>query len=83
MPHFMDVHTEMKGITQKQLEEAHLADAKIEKGENVHFIKAWADPKSGRVFCLSEAPNRDAVQRVHERAGHKATEIYEVPLSVE
>ncbi len=83
MPQYMDVHTQMKGITKQQLEEAHRADAKLEKAEKVHFIKAWADPKSGRVFCLSEAPNREAVQRVHERAGHKADEIYEVPLTVE
>lgn len=83
MPQFMDIHTEMKGITKQQLEEAHRADAQIEKSENVHFIKAWADPATGRVFCLSEAPNREAVQRVHERAGHKANEIYEIPLSVE
>ncbi len=80
MARFMDVHTGMQGITQEQLNAAHQEDLKVEKAENVHFIEAWADPSTGKVFCLSEAPNRDAVQRVHKKAGHVATEIYEVPL---
>ena len=44
------------------------------------FKHAWADPKSGMVFCLSEAPSAEAVQRIHERAGHPADDIYEVPV---
>ncbi|NUO45967.1 MAG: DUF4242 domain-containing protein, partial [Streptomyces sp.] len=32
--------------------------------------------------CLSEAPSAEAVQRVHERAGHKADEIHAVTLMV-
>ena len=44
MPRFMDVHTEMKDITQEQLAQAHQEDLKNEKPEGVHFMKAWADP---------------------------------------
>ncbi len=84
MARFMDVHTSMKNITQEQLAQAHAADLKNETSEEgVHFTKAWADPTTGKVFCLSEAPNREAVQRVHEKSGHAADEIYEVPLAVE
>ncbi|AXK31267.1 DUF4242 domain-containing protein, partial [Streptomyces armeniacus] len=61
---------------------AHAADQAIEKDENVHFEKAWADPESGTVYCLSEAPSADAVRRIHERAGHPAEEVHEVPFSV-
>jgi len=78
----MDVHTNMKGIAQQQLEAAHREDQKYEKAENVHFLSAWADPTTGKVFWLSEAPSRDAIQRVHEKAGHKYTEVCEVPLAV-
>jgi hypothetical protein len=46
----------------------------------VNFKHAWADPESGMVFCLSEAPNAEAVRRIHERAGHPADNIYEVPV---
>jgi hypothetical protein len=82
MPQFMDVHHNMKGITAEQLREAHNADLAIEKDERVHFQQAWADPESGVVYCLSEAPSAEAVQRIHERAGHKADEVHAVPLSI-
>ncbi|MFI7015721.1 SCO4226 family nickel-binding protein [Streptomyces sp. NPDC050164] len=82
MAKFMDVHHSMKGITEAQLREAHDADLAIEKDESVHFEAAWADPESGLVYCLSEAPSAEAVQRIHERAGHKADEIHPVPLTV-
>ncbi|MFE9043142.1 nickel-binding protein [Streptomyces sp. NPDC012421] len=48
----------------------------------VHFQKAWADPASGTVYCLSTGPSADAVQRIHQRTGHAADEIHEVPLMV-
>jgi hypothetical protein len=82
MAHFMDVHRGMQGITAEQLRQAHQADLAIEQEENVHFEKAWADPQSGTVYCLSEAPTAEAVQRIHERTGHKADEIHPVPLEV-
>ncbi|MDX3643327.1 SCO4226 family nickel-binding protein [Streptomyces sp. NPDC014892] len=82
MTKFMDVHHNMKGITEDQLRAAHQADLDVEKDENVHFERAWADPASGTVYCLSEAPSADAVQRVHERSGHMADEIHPVPLTI-
>lgn len=82
MAKFMDVHQNMVGVTAEQLKEAHNADLAIESDENVHFEQAWADPESGVVYCLSEAPSADAVQRIHERAGHPANEIHPVPLVV-
>ncbi|MGW0393702.1 SCO4226 family nickel-binding protein [Streptomyces sp. NPDC003042] len=82
MATFMDVHTGMKGITEEALTAAHRADLAIEADEGVHFVKAWADPDSGTVYCLSEGPSADAVQRIHERSGHPADEIHPVPLTV-
>ncbi|MER6268303.1 SCO4226 family nickel-binding protein [Streptomyces sp900105755] len=82
MPHYMDVHHGMKGITADQLKEAHEADLAVEEEEGVHFERAWADPASGKVYCLSEAPSAEAVKRVHERTGHPADEIHPVPLSL-
>ena len=70
MPEFMDVHRGMVDITPEALAEAHQADLAIQGEENVDFM----------VFCLSEAPSAEAVQRIHERAGHPADEIYEVPV---
>jgi Nickel responsive protein SCO4226-like len=83
MPRFMDVHHHAESISQSDLEEAHRQDQQYEAAEGVRFLKAWADPGSGKIFCLSEGPNLDAVKRVHEKAGHPADEIYEVPLSID
>lgn len=81
MPQFMDVHRGMKGVTQAALKEAHDADLAIQGDERVNFQQAWADPESGVVFCLSEAPSAEAVKRIHERAGHPADDVY--PITVE
>lgn len=82
MPQFMDVHHGMVGITAEGLKEAHDADLAIQGEERVNFMQAWADPATGVVYCLSEAPSAEALQRIHERAGHPADEIHEVPLHV-
>jgi hypothetical protein len=83
MPEFMDVHRGMVGVTDDDLREAHNADLAIQDDERVNFKHAWADPDSGLVFCLSEAPSAEAVKRIHERAGHPADEVYPVPLQVQ
>ncbi|XAS66347.1 SCO4226 family nickel-binding protein [Micrococcaceae bacterium Sec5.7] len=82
MAEFMDVHRNMVGITAEDLLAAHNADLAIQGDEHVDFKRAWADPEAGLVYCLSEAPSADAVQRIHERAGHPADEIHPVPLAV-
>lgn len=78
---FMDVHTSMAGVTTEALAAAHQADLDIQGDEGVSFQQAWADPKSGHVFCLSDAPSAEAVQRIHERAGHPADEIHEITVT--
>ena len=82
MARFMDVHNGMVGITAEALKEAHQADLDAQGEEGVDFQHAWADPASGKVFCISEAPNAEAIRRVHERTGHPADEVIPVPLEV-
>ena len=82
MAEFMDVHDNMVGITADQLKEAHQADLDIQGEENVDFKQAWGDPESGMVWCVSEAPDAEAVKRIHERAGHPTEEVYPVPVKV-
>ena len=80
---FMDVHDGFFGVTKQQVDAAHGRDLEIEASEGVHFIRWWGDPESGKVFCLSDGPTREAVLRVHERAGHPAEQIYQVSLTGE
>jgi hypothetical protein len=79
---FMDIHDGFVGVTADQLADAHAADLAIEGEEGVRFERAWLDPVSGKVFCLADGPSKEAVERVHDRAGHPANETYEVSVSV-
>ena len=69
MAKFMDVHSGFVGVTADQLREAHQRDLEVEAAEGVHFEHAWLDPQAGKVFCLSSGPSKEAVLRVHEKAG--------------
>ncbi len=82
MARFMDVHSGFVGVTQQQLEAAHKRDLAIEADEGVHFERAWLDQETGKVFCLASGPSREAVLRIHERAGHATSEIYELTVEV-
>jgi hypothetical protein len=82
MTKYMDVHSGFGGVTAQQLKEAHERDLAIEADEGVHFERAWLDPEQGKVFCLASGPSREAVLRIHERAGHPTSEIYELLVEV-
>jgi hypothetical protein len=82
MARFMDVHSGFVGVTGEQLAAAHEADLAIEAEEGVHFERAWLDPELGKVFCLSTGPSKEAIMRIHERAGHPTTEVYELDVEV-
>lgn len=83
MAKFMDVHNGFVGVTEHQLREAHERDLAAEAAEGVRFEHAWLDPASGKAFCLSSGPSKEAVRRVHERAGHPPAEIYELSAEAE
>ncbi|HZM73959.1 MAG TPA: SCO4226 family nickel-binding protein [Candidatus Polarisedimenticolia bacterium] len=82
MGKFMDVHSGFVGVTAAQLQEAHERDLAIENDEGVHFERAWMDPDLGKVFCLATGPSREAVMRIHARAGHPTPEVYELTVEV-
>src|SRR3972149_5389383 len=82
MAKFIDVHSGFVGVTARQLEEAHGRDLAIEAEEGVHFERAWLDPEAGKGFCLATGPSKEAVMRIHERAGHPTGEVYELPIEV-
>ena len=82
MAKFMDVHDGFFGVSAEELRAAHDADLAIERDEDVHFERAWLDPKAGKVFCLATGPSKEAVMRIHERAGHPTPEVYELEVEV-
>jgi hypothetical protein len=79
---FMDVHHGMQGVTADQLRQGHEAALAVQQEIGVQFQHTWADPDSGTVFCLTEAPSADAVNQLHDRVGGRPDEIHPVPLTV-
>ena len=78
MPLFMDRHT-AAGITPEDLAEAHEKDVAVQHKHGTKYLNYWHDEARGCVFCLVEAPNKEAAVRVHREAhGMLADEIIEV-----
>jgi len=77
MPRFMDFHEDLKLPTEaiKQITE----DAKEGKADQfgVRQIELYHNP-DGKVYCLLEAPDADAVRRHHEAIGVPCGDVHEV-----
>ena len=82
MAKFMDVHNGFFGVSAEQLRDAHNRDLEIQDDETVVYERAWLDSESGKVFCLATGPSKEAVMRIHERAGHPTPEVYELTAEV-
>jgi len=68
MPLFMDVHEKVEGLTAEAVAGAHARDLEVQAQYGVNYIKYWFDEGSGRVFCLVDAPDAEAANRVHREA---------------
>jgi hypothetical protein len=79
MPLFMDAHHHVEGLTAEAVAGAHQRDLETQGKYGVNYLKYWYDEGSGKVFCLVEAPNKEAAAAVHREAhGLVADEITEV-----
>jgi hypothetical protein len=68
MPLFMDVHDHIEGLTSEAVAQAHQADLKTQGKYDVEIRRYWFDERSGKVFCLIDAPNMEAAIAVHREA---------------
>lgn len=79
MPLYMDIHTIDGGVGLADVATAHEADLATQAGRGVSYQRYWVDERTGKVFCLVEAPDAAAAASVHRDAhGLVADEIYEV-----
>ena len=79
MPLYMDVHDRVEGLTAEAVAGAHQKDLEVQAAHGVTYHKYWFDTESGKVFCLVEAPNKEAAEQVHREAhGLVADQIFEV-----
>jgi hypothetical protein len=79
MPLFMDVHQKVEGLTAEAVAGAHAKDLETQGKYGVKYHRYWFNEETGRVYCLVEAPDKAAAERVHREAhGLVADEIMEV-----
>ena len=79
MPLYMDIHRHVDGLTADAVKGAHDADLKTQEEFGVRYLRYWFDEGTGTVFCLVDAPNKEAASEVHRKAhGLVADEIIEV-----
>jgi hypothetical protein len=79
MPLYMDIHQHVEGLTKDAVAGAHARDLEVQRKYGVDYQQYWFDEGSGKVFCLVEAPNKDAAIAVHREAhGLVADEIVKV-----
>jgi hypothetical protein len=79
VPLFMDHHKGVEGLTAEAVADAHRKDMEIQDQYGVKYHRYWFNEETGEVWCLAEAPNKEAAEAVHREAhGLMADEIAEV-----
>jgi hypothetical protein len=79
MPLYMDTHRHVPGLTAEAVAGAHAHDLEIQAKHGVSYRRYWFDEATGTVFCLVEAPSKEAAIAVHREAhGLVADDIVEV-----
>ena len=79
MPVYMDVHRNLEGLTAEGIADAHQKDLEVQDKHGVKCLNYWYNEETGTIFCLFEAPSKEAADAVHREAhGLAADEIIEV-----
>jgi len=82
MPIYMDVHI-VPGVKAKNVAMAHVSDIFHQADFGCNCMTYWVDEDRESVFCLIEAPNKESVENMHDRAhGLIPNKIIEVSSNV-
>lgn len=82
MPIYMDRHI-VPGVEAKHAAEAHREDLKIQDEFGCRCMTYWVDEDRESAFCLIDAPNIEAVTKMHNKAhGLLVHEIIQVNSNV-
>lgn len=77
MPQFMDYHEELKLPDEAIAQITQETKDKKTDQFGVRQVELYHNP-DGKVYCLLEAPNADAVRSHHEALGVPCGEVHEV-----
>ena len=82
MPLYMDTHERVRAITMAGVTRAYERSLEVQARHGARYLKMWVHQDAddhGRLYCLMEAPNREAVVLAHLDAhGMLPNEIHEV-----
>jgi AraC-like DNA-binding protein len=67
MPLYMDVHI-VPGVKARDVAEAHRKDMLMQEEHACKCMTYWIDEQRENVFCLIEAPDKEAVVAMHQKA---------------
>lgn len=76
---FMDVHKRVEGLRPEELAEAARKGIAQAEKLGVKFRNYWYNEQEGTIFCLCEAPSKEAARKAHLETGEpEPDEIFEV-----
>jgi hypothetical protein len=78
MPLYMDEH-DIPGVKAADVAGAHEADVKVQGKYGVNYKQYWVNEEAGKVWCLVDAPHKEAANQTHREAhGLVAHTLHEV-----
>ena len=82
MPIYMDVHI-VPGVKARNVAEAHMQDLIHQEEYGCKCMTYWIDEMRESIFCLIEAPDKDAVKELHRNShGLVPNKVIEVSSSI-
>jgi len=79
MPLYMDIHTVDPTTPWEDVAKAHMSDVRVQDEHDVDYLKYWFNRDCGKLFCLVDAPSKEAAHCVHAQAhGLLAEKLIEV-----
>ena len=79
----MDRHDVSESITAEKIAELHQEDLKVQRQFDCRGLTYWFDDKRKTAFCLIEAPDKNAIVNMHNKAhGDVPHSIIEVEASI-
>ncbi len=83
MPIYMDRHDVSESVTAEHVAQLHQADLKVQDDFGCRGLTYWFDDKRKTAFCLIEAPNKEALEAMHNHAhGQIPHSIIEVDAEI-
>ncbi len=65
---YLDLHNIPEGVAPKDVALAHLRDLEVQWKHDVRYLRYWFDEDCTKVFCLVDAPSKEAAIAVHSEA---------------